>query len=102
MPQPTMVIIADYTKEEWYTLEELSQLTGLPESALIEWMAHDIIRAEREKQFSIAQLKRLQIAMRLQRDLEVNLAGVGLALTLMDELAALRSELAMLDKHLLK
>lgn len=102
MPQPTMVIVADYTQETWYTLAELSALTGLSEAELLEWIAHDIIRAEREQQFNMAQLKRLRMAQRLQRDLEVNLAGVGLVLSLMDELTELRSQLAMLDKHLLK
>ncbi len=96
-----MIIIADYTQEKYYTLEELSELTGLSIDALLELIAHDIIRQEQER-FNAEQLKRLQIATRLQRDLEINLAGVGLALSLMEEIDSLRERITLLDKHILK
>ena len=41
--------------------------------------------------FSGTSLHRAHIAMRLQRDLDVNLAGVALALDLMDEIESLRA-----------
>jgi len=41
--------------------------------------------------FSGTSLQRAHIAMRLQRDLEINLAGVALALELMDEIESLRA-----------
>jgi chaperone modulatory protein CbpM len=96
-----MIIIADYTQEKYYTLEELSEFTGLSTDALLELIAHDIIRQEQER-FNVQQLKRLQIATRLQRDLEINLAGVGLALSLMEEIESLRERITLLDKHILK
>jgi chaperone modulatory protein CbpM len=37
--------------------------------------------------------------MRLQHDLEINLAGVALALELMDEIDALRERLCRLDTN---
>ena len=43
-----------------------------------------------EWHFSGAALRRARLALRLERDLELNLAGVALALELMDELEALR------------
>lgn len=96
-----MMIIADYTQEKYYTLEELSEVTGLSVEAILELIAHDIVRQEQER-FNAQQLKRLQIATRLQRDLEVNLAGVGLALSLMEEIESLRERITFLDNHLIK
>ena len=46
-----------------------------------------------EWHFSGAALRRVRRALRLERDLELNLAGVALALDLMDELEQLRNEL---------
>ncbi len=43
--------------------------------------------------FSASSLQRARTAMRLQRDLEINLAGVALALDLLDEIEFLRSRL---------
>jgi len=43
--------------------------------------------------FTGAALRRARLALRLQRDLELNLAGVALALDLIDELQRLRREL---------
>jgi chaperone modulatory protein CbpM len=43
--------------------------------------------------FSGVSVRRTRIAMRLQRDLEINLAGVALALDLMDEVERLRRAL---------
>lgn len=43
--------------------------------------------------FAGASLRRASVALRLQRDLEINLAGVALALELMDEIDALRARL---------
>jgi chaperone modulatory protein CbpM len=46
--------------------------------------------------FSGAQLRRAATALRLQNDLEVNLAGVALALELLDEIGRLRLKLQAL------
>ncbi len=49
--------------------------------------------------FSGAHQHRVSVAWRLQRDLGVNLAGAALALELLDEVKALRSQLAAICKH---
>ena len=46
-----------------------------------------------EWQFSGAALRRARAALRLGRDLQLNAAGVALALDLLDEIEALRSRL---------
>ncbi len=49
-------------------------------------------------QFSSTSLLRIQTALRLQRDLEVNLAGAVLALELLDEIKQLRQQVAFLQR----
>jgi chaperone modulatory protein CbpM len=47
--------------------------------------------------FSAASLQRARTAIRLQRDLDINLAGVALALQLLDEIDSLRARLRLLE-----
>jgi chaperone modulatory protein CbpM len=47
--------------------------------------------------FSVISLERARIAMRLQRDLEINLAGVALALDLLNEIENLKSRLTIFE-----
>jgi len=47
--------------------------------------------------FSGDSLQKVQTAMRLQRDLNVNLAGVALALELLDEIDSLKSQLCRFE-----
>jgi chaperone modulatory protein CbpM len=47
--------------------------------------------------FSGVHLQRARVALRLQNDLGVNLAGAALALELLDELDALRARLQVLE-----
>ena len=49
--------------------------------------------------FSGISLQRAHAAMRLQHDLEINLAGVALALALIDEIGALRERLCRLGTN---
>jgi chaperone modulatory protein CbpM len=49
--------------------------------------------------FSGSSLQRARTAMRLQRDLDLNLAGVALALDLLDEIEALESRLRCLESN---
>jgi len=47
--------------------------------------------------FSGTSLQKAHIAMRLQRDLDINLSGVALALDLMDEIESLRAVVCRLQ-----
>ena len=49
--------------------------------------------------FPATSLYRVHVALRLQRDLQVNLAGVALALDLLDELRSLRERLRLLERQ---
>ena len=44
----------------------------------------------------------MKTALRLQHDLEVNLAGVALVLDLLEQLHETEEKLAVLEKHFLK
>lgn len=55
--------------------------------------------SERHWRFTAVSLQRAHRAMRLERDLGVNLAGVALALDLLEELGALRARLRRIDSH---
>jgi len=49
--------------------------------------------------FSGTSLQKAHIAMRLQRDLDINLAGAALALDLMDEIESLRAVVCRLESR---
>jgi chaperone modulatory protein CbpM len=51
--------------------------------------------------FDVRALDRARMATRLQRDLELNLAGAALVLDLLDELRTLRRRVDLLERQLL-
>ena len=62
---------------------------------LVDYGAIDPIGSEKlHWRFSAQSLQRARTAKRLQRDLEINLAGVVLALDLLDEITVLRNRLS--------
>jgi chaperone modulatory protein CbpM len=78
------------------TLEDLSRMCAVDEQHIVEFVEEGILSVagmRTEWHFSGAALRRARVAVRLERDLELNLAGVALALDLLDELAQLRHEL---------
>jgi chaperone modulatory protein CbpM len=78
------------------TLEDLSRMCAVDEKHIVEFVEEGILSVvgmRTEWHFSGAALRRARIAVRLERDLELNLAGVALALDLLEELAQLRHEL---------
>lgn len=48
--------------------------------------------------FNESHLKRVQMVLRLQQDLELNLAGAALVIDLLDEIEKLRARVEVLDK----
>ncbi len=68
---------------------EVEQLMALVDEGVIAPLGGEPTRWR----FTGVQLRQARVAVRLQRDLGVNLAGAALALQLMDELDALRARL---------
>lgn len=83
------------------SLEELSRICAVDRGHIVEFVEEGILSVVGERtewHFSGAALRRARVAVRLQRDLELNLAGVALALDLLEELEHLRRELKALRR----
>lgn len=69
-------------------------LIELVEEGAIEPIGHHVIRTQAAQwRFPASSLQRVQVAMRLQRDLDINLSGIALALDLINEIEELKSRL---------
>jgi len=81
------------------SVDELSRLCAVDRASIVALVEEGVLSAieigTSEWRFPGAALRRARTALRLQRDLEINLAGVALALELMEELERLRRELNM-------
>jgi chaperone modulatory protein CbpM len=79
------------------TIKDLSRMCAVDERHIVEFVEEGVLNVVEvnttEWHFSGAALRRARLALRLERDLELNLAGVALALQLMEELEHLRREL---------
>jgi chaperone modulatory protein CbpM len=80
------------------SVDELSRLCAVDRAYIVELVEEGVLSVtavEAEQwRFAGTALRRARTALRLQRDLEINLPGVALALELMEELDALRRELS--------
>lgn len=79
-----------------FTLLELCRVSGASEVQLVEWIEHGAIEPKSVSEddgphFDGVSLRRARKARRLAQDLEINAAGIALALDLLDEIAALRA-----------
>jgi chaperone modulatory protein CbpM len=87
-------------EEVRFTLVELCRVCGATEHELTAWVAEGVLDPEDGNapvwRFTGAALYRAQRAARLARDLEINPAGIALALDLLDEIEALRARVARL------
>jgi chaperone modulatory protein CbpM len=77
-----------------YSFGDLCRLCGVPAELIHEMIDEGLLiprgRIPQSWHFTAVEIKRVQITVRLQRDLRVNLPGCGLALQLLDELEELR------------
>lgn len=86
------------------TLVEVCEACGLYTERLIEMVEEGVIEPRGVTpaawRFDGLALERAQLAARLQRDLDINLAGAALALDLLDELRSLRQRVQRLESEL--
>jgi chaperone modulatory protein CbpM len=79
------------------SVRDLSRLLRVEEHHIVELVEEGVITAleidSAEWRFAGADVRRARIALRLERDLGVNLPGAALALELLEELEQLRREL---------
>ena len=92
-----LVHIGTVIEEDTLTLGQLCRACGVHADWIISLVEESIIEPQGQDirlwRFSGASLVRARSALRLQRDLGVNLAGIALALDLMDELESLRAQM---------
>lgn len=87
------------------SLRELSRLCDVHAEHLLEFVEHGVIEPRTgsgplDWRFDAVELRRGRTALRLQRELRVNLAGAALALDLLEELRAARSRIRTLERLL--
>jgi chaperone modulatory protein CbpM len=79
------------------TVRDLSLLCAVEERHIVDYVEEGVLNVAEvsaaEWHFTGAALRRTRLALRLERDLELNLAGVALALQLIEELERLRGKL---------
>jgi chaperone modulatory protein CbpM len=82
------------------TVQDLCRMCAVDERHIVEFVEEGVLEVVEidtaEWHFTGSSLRRARLALRLERDLELNLAGVALALELMEELQYLRRELQAL------
>lgn len=80
------------------SLLELCRACGASEHDLQVWVSEGVLEPQgqqpQEWRFAGASLRRARTASRLARDLEINAAGLALALDLLEEIDALKARLA--------
>lgn len=84
---------------------ELCRICDLEASVLVEFVHHGLLEPETGAQpeawrFRGEAVRRVQVALRLWRDLELNVAGATLAVHLLDELEELRARVRVLERQL--
>ena len=88
---------AIFEETDLLTVEELSRICAVDERHIVELVDEGVISVVEvgtlRWRFSGTALRRTRLALRLERDLELNLAGVALALELLEEVERLRREL---------
>jgi chaperone modulatory protein CbpM len=83
------------------TLAEISRCCGVTAEKVLVLVAEGVLsprgRAQREWRFDASDLARALRALRLERDLGINLAGAALAMDLIDEMQSLRDRVRLLE-----
>lgn len=76
------------------SLYELSEICGIGEEMILDMIEEGLLepqgRGPEEWRFRCYEVRRVQVAVRLQQDLRVNLPGAALILDLLEELEELR------------
>ena len=86
------------SQEAEFTVEDLCRSCMLQSDYVVALVQEGVLEVHGEDatqwRFRISSFRRVRTAMRLQRDLGVNLAGAALALELLDRIAALERRIS--------
>jgi len=96
--------ISIFEEQTQLTLADLCRACAVHAERIIELVDFGVLKPQGRDParwiFVGASLHRARAALRLQRDLEMDLAGVALALELLDEIASLRARLRVMGGEL--
>ncbi len=85
-----------------YSLRELCNVCNVHAQFIQDLIDEGILSPQgqhpHEWRFRAVEIKRIQISIRLQKDLRINLPGTALALDLLDEIAQLRQSKSRLEQ----
>jgi chaperone modulatory protein CbpM len=88
----------------YYALRDLCDLCAVRAEFVAELVEAGVVTpagpAPAQWRFSVQAVIRLRKAQRLQRDLDINISGVALALDLLDDLNTMRNRVQTLERHL--
>ncbi|MFT4584628.1 MAG: chaperone modulatory protein CbpM [Gammaproteobacteria bacterium] len=100
--KPIEVELADDSTP--YQLRELCEMCAVRAEFVVEMVEAGILSPSGSPpsgwRFGVHAIIRLQKAQRLQRDLDINLAGIALALDLIEDLDRMKKKARMLEHHL--
>lgn len=107
MTEKELMITISYAENDVsISLTELCEICGVSSNYISDLIAYEIIHPQgktpRDWTFNLRELQRIKRAVRLQRDLDVNLAGIAILLDLLDEMDRLRIHSNVLERHFLK
>jgi chaperone modulatory protein CbpM len=89
-----------------YDLKELCDVCGVHAECIVEMVETGIITPQGDMpsswRFSSLSILKSRTALRLQRDLEINLSGVAVALDLLDQVESLQNQIKSLKQQLEK
>ena len=96
--KPLQVLSGDLLEQDLeFTVDELCRSCKLEPDHVVEFVQEGVLEAHGRDQktwrFKISSIRRVRTALRLQRDLGINLAGAALALELLERIARLESRL---------
>jgi chaperone modulatory protein CbpM len=102
MQKLTVVTGVVLDNETVLTLDDICESCGVAVELVREMVDEGVLEpletSNTGMQFPAWALQRLQTALRLQRDLDINLAGVALALDLLEEIRVLRGRLQVFER----
>ena len=92
------LIVSEITDDETISLVKLCHCTEIPAEQIFLMVEYGVIEPINYRsshirwRFSANSISRIQTAIRLQHDLDINMAGAALVIELMDELKQLRHQ----------
>ncbi|MDR3631209.1 MAG: chaperone modulator CbpM [Desulfocapsaceae bacterium] len=90
-----------FDESTWISLSEVCRFCRVDHQHIQEMIQEGVLAptgtSPQDWRFGVQELKRIQITIRLQQDLGVNLPGAALALDLLEELELLRNLTKNLD-----